>query len=57
MKYLEEKVKEVPNVEKPLTIKGVGMSIVIGFITEVGDIGSKGDVETCRTGDSQAKFW
>lgn len=37
--YLEEKVKEVPNVEKLLAIKGVGMSTVIGFIAEVGDIG------------------
>ena len=36
---LEEKVKEVPNVEKLLAIKGVGMSTVIGFIAEVGDIG------------------
>ena len=37
--YLEEKVKEVPNVKKLLAIKGVGMSTVIGFIAEVGDIG------------------
>lgn len=37
--YLEEKIKEVPNVEKLLAIKGVGMSTVIGFIAEVGDIG------------------
>ena len=37
--YLEEKVKEVSNVEKLLAIKGVGMSTVIGFIAEVGDIG------------------
>ncbi len=37
--YLEEKVKEVPNVEKLLAIKGVRMSTVIGFIAEVGDIG------------------
>ena len=36
---LEEKVKEVPNVEKLLAIKGVGPSTVIGFIAEVGDIG------------------
>lgn len=38
-KYLEEKVKEVPNVEKMLAINGVGMSTVIGFTAEVGDIG------------------
>ena len=37
--YLEEKVKEVPNVEKLLAIKGVGLSTVIGFVAEVGDIG------------------
>ena len=37
--YLEEKVKEVPNVEKLLAIKGVGLSTVIGFVAEVGNIG------------------
>lgn len=37
--YLEEKVMEVPNVEKLLAIKGVGLSTVIGFVAEVGDIG------------------
>ena len=37
--YLEEKVKEVPNVEKLLAIKGVGLSTVIGIVAEVGDIG------------------
>ena len=37
--YLEEKVKEVPNVEKLLAIKGVGLSTEIGFVAEVGDIG------------------
>lgn len=37
--YLEEKGKEVPNVEKLLAIKGVGLSAVIGFVAEVGDIG------------------
>lgn len=37
--YLEEKVKEVPNVDRLLAMKGVGMSTVIGFIAEVGDIG------------------
>ena len=37
--YLEEKVMEVPNVEKLLAMKGVGLSTVIGFIAEVGDIG------------------
>ena len=37
--YLKEKVMEVPNVEKLLAIKGVGLSTVIGFVAEVGDIG------------------
>lgn len=37
--YLEEKVLEVPNVEKLLDIKGVGLSTVIGFVAEIGDIG------------------
>jgi transposase len=37
--YLAKKVMEVPNVEKLLAIKGVGLSTVIGFIAEVGDIG------------------
>lgn len=37
--YLEEKVKEVPNVKKLLAIKGVGLSTVIGLVAEVGDIG------------------
>lgn len=36
---LTEKIKEVPNVEKLLTIKGVGISTVIGFVAEFGDIG------------------
>ena len=37
--YLKGKVKSgVPNVEKPLTIKVVDMSTVIGFIAEVGNI-------------------
>ena len=37
--YLEQKVMEVPHVEKLLAIKGVGLSTVIGFVAEVGDIG------------------
>src|SRR5574344_1777912 len=37
--YLAQKVMEVPNVEKLLAIKGVGLSTVTGFIAEVGDIG------------------
>ena len=38
-KLLEEAVMKVPNVEKLLAIKGVGLSTVAGFIAEVGDIG------------------
>ncbi len=41
--YLEEKVKQVPNVEKLLAIKGVGLSTVMGFVAEVGDIGRFSD--------------
>lgn len=37
--YLAQKVMEVPNVEKLLAIKGVGLSTITGFITEVGNIG------------------
>jgi transposase len=37
--YLSQKVMEVPNVEKLLAIKGVGLSTVIGFVAEVGNIG------------------
>ena len=37
--YLEERVMEVPNVEKLLAIKGVGLSTVTGFVAEVGEIG------------------
>ena len=37
--YLGEKVKKVLNIEKLIVIKGIGMSIVIGFVVEVGDIG------------------
>ena len=37
--YLTEKVMKVANVEKLLAIKGVGLSTVIGFIAEVGEIG------------------
>lgn len=37
--YLEQEIMKVPNVEKLLAIKGVGLSTVIGFVAEVGDIG------------------
>jgi len=39
LKRLDEKAKEVPNVEKLLAIKGVEMNTLIGFIAEVGNNG------------------
>ena len=38
MALIEEKVAEVPYVEKLLEIRGVGLKTVIGFVAEVGDI-------------------
>ena len=47
--------------EKLLAIKGVGMSTVIGFVAEVGDIGRftdpKQNTEACRTRNSQKELW
>ena len=37
--FLAEEVMKVPHVEKLLAIKGVGLSTVIGFVADVGDIG------------------
>lgn len=37
-RQLEERIREVPNVDKLLAIPGVGMGTVIGFIAEVGDV-------------------
>ena len=36
---LENKLKEIPYIDKLLEIKGIGMITVSGFIAEVGDIG------------------
>ena len=36
---LENKLKEIPYIDKLLEIRGIGMITVSGFITEVGDIG------------------
>lgn len=36
---LQEETLKVPNVEKLLTIKGIGIITVAGFLAEVGDIG------------------
>ncbi len=38
MAVIEEKISEVPYIDKLLEIKGVGMKTVIGFVAEVGDI-------------------
>ena len=35
---LEEQVRRLPNVDKLLSIRGVGMQTVVGFIAEVGDV-------------------
>ena len=39
MKFLAKEILKVPHVEKLLAIKGVGLSTVIGFVADVGDIG------------------
>ena len=38
MAMIEEKIAEVPYIDKLLDIKGVGMKTVVGFVAEVGDI-------------------
>ena len=38
MAIIEEKIAEVPYIDKLLEIKGVGMKTVVGFVAEVGDI-------------------
>ena len=35
---IEEKLKEIPYIDKLMAIKGVGLLTVSGFIAEVGDI-------------------
>ena len=37
--FLAKEILKVPHVEKLLAIKGVGLSTVIGFVADVGDIG------------------
>ena len=39
LKGIEEKLKEIPYVDKLMEIKGIGLVTVGGFIAEVGDIG------------------
>ncbi len=36
---IEEKLKEIPYIDKLMGIKGIGLVTVSGFIVEVGDIG------------------
>ena len=38
MELIEEKIGEVPYVDKLLEIRGIGLKTVIGFVAEVGDI-------------------
>ena len=38
MRLMEEKLSEIPYIEKLLEIKGIGLKTVSGFIAEVGDI-------------------
>lgn len=39
MKKIEEKLQEIPYVDKLMEIKGIGIVTVSGFIAEVGEIG------------------
>ena len=39
LRNIEEKLKDIPYVNKLLGIKGIGLATVRGFIAEVGDIG------------------
>ena len=39
LRSIEEKLKEVPYIDKLLAIKGIGIATASGFIAEVGDIG------------------
>ena len=39
IQLIEEKLKEIPYVDKLMAIKGIGLATVSGFIAEVGDIG------------------
>ena len=38
MKTIEEKLQEIPYIDKLMEIKGIGMITICGFIAEVGDI-------------------
>ena len=39
LRGIEEKLKEIPYIDKLLAVKGIGIATVSGFIAEVGDIG------------------
>ncbi|MCI8830028.1 MAG: IS110 family transposase [Lachnospiraceae bacterium] len=39
LRNIEEKLKEIPYIDKLMAIKGIGLVTVSGFIAEVGDIG------------------
>jgi transposase len=46
---IEEKLKEIPYVDKLIGIKGIGLATVSGFIAEVGDIGVLITPGNCRS--------
>ena len=39
LQRMEEKLKEVPYIDKLIAIKGIGLVTLSGFVAEVGDIG------------------
>ena len=39
LQSMEKKLEEIPYIDKLMTIKGIGLATVSGFIAEVGDIG------------------
>ena len=38
MKLIEDKIREIPNIDNVLAIKGIGLKTITGFMAEVGDI-------------------
>ena len=39
LRNIEEKLEEIPYIDKLMAIRGIGLNTVSGFIAEVGDIG------------------
>ena len=48
LRSIEEKLKEIPYIDKLMAIKGIGLVTVSGFIAEVGDIGRFIIPNNCR---------